>query len=214
MAEQYQGFQNLSSYNNDFNADTFIIQSLINRISTATLVLVKAVTNQGDVEAPGFVDIQPLVNQIDGKGIAIPHGIISHCPYIRLRGGGNAVILDPKVGDIGLAIICDRDTSSVEANQAQANPGSRRRFDFADAVYVCSILGSIPTQYVRFSESGIEVNSPVEIDLNSPVIRIHATDSLHVDCGGNGWIYTPGTRVDYVNGSSNSSTSLDPPEIP
>ena len=57
-------------------------------------------------------------------------------------------LIDPTQGDIGLAIFADRDISSVRANRAQANPGSYRRFDMADGVYIGGILNGMPTQTV------------------------------------------------------------------
>jgi hypothetical protein len=139
------------------------------------MVKVMAVTNGGGVAAAGFVDILPLVNQIDGAGNAIPHGTIFRCPYFRLLGGGNAVILDPQVGDIGLAVFADRDISSVVANQAVANPGSNRKFDMADGIYVGGLLGAAPTQYVQFSAAGIKIHSPASVVLDAPDVQINAS---------------------------------------
>ena len=83
-----------------------------------TLVQVVAVTNDGGVEPVGFVDVHPMVAQVDGKGQPTPHGVIYGLPYIRVQGGSNAVILDPQVGDIGLAVFCAQDISKVKATKA------------------------------------------------------------------------------------------------
>ena len=181
----FSGFQQPNSASTEFNAQYFFVLSLLSRVHTSTLVEVMAVTNSGTDIPAGFVDIRPLVNQIDGAGNSVPHGTIYHCPYFRLLGGANAVILDPEVGDIGLACFAERDISSVLANQAQANPGSRRQFDYADGMYVGGFLGQTPTQFVRFAVDGIFITSPAKITLQAPDIEFdgatHTTGAVTGD---------------------------------
>lgn len=173
-ADGYNGFYRPGSGSTDFNAIAFLVRSMMNGMATATLVQVKGVTNAGDVAPVGFVDIQPLVNQVDGIGTAVPHGTVYKCPYNRLQGGANAVILDPQVGDIGVAVFADRDISSATANKAPSNPGSARRFDMADGLYLGGFLNAAPTQFVQFSPAGIQLTSPTAIDLNAPSIGMTA----------------------------------------
>lgn len=141
----------------DFNVMSFVIQQALSRTRTMVLVKVVAVTNNGGVAPVGSVDVHPLVNMLDGAGVASPHGIILGLPYTRIQGGANAVIIDPAVGDIGWAAIADRDISSVKETKAQANPGSFRRFDMADGVYIGGILNGIPEQYVQMNSDGVKV---------------------------------------------------------
>src|SRR5512139_7424 len=108
----------------EYNALTFLIRQLLSKVNTATLVQVKAVTNSGGVAAVGTVDVHPLINQQDASGNAIPHGTLYGLPYSRLQGGTNAVILDPQVGDIGIAIFASRDISAAKATKGENNPGS------------------------------------------------------------------------------------------
>lgn len=170
----FSGFQQPNTGGSDYNAQSFLIQSLMGRISTATLVQVVACTNSSGLSPVGFVDILPLVNQIDGAGNAVPHGVVYRCPYFRLQGGANAVILDPQPGNLGIAVFADRDISSVAANKGQANPGSRRRFDMADALYLGGVLNGAPSQYVQFSAAGITIHSPVAVVLSAPDVQIVA----------------------------------------
>ena len=151
----------------------FIITNLIGRIQTVTLVQVKAVNAIG-VSPVGTVDVQPMVAQLDGQGNAYPHGTIHNIPYFRLQGGSNAVIIDPKVGDIGMCGFCSRDISSVKANKAPSNPQSLRRFDYADGLYFGGFLNGTPEQYVHFKEGGIDVISPGEIKLKGSKVILDA----------------------------------------
>ncbi len=163
-----------------YNAIGFLVRSILAGVNTATVVMIMAVTNSGGVSPVGFVDVQPQVNMLDGANQAVPHGTIYHCPYLRLQGGSNAVILDPQVGDLGIAVFADRDISSVAANKGQANPGSGRRFNWSDAMYIGGLLNGTPTQYVDFSASGISIVSPTAISLQAPTVTLTTTGAVTI----------------------------------
>ncbi|WP_321905117.1 Gp138 family membrane-puncturing spike protein [Paraburkholderia tropica] len=179
----FVGQQPINAGGSDHNAQTFMVWSILARVRTMTLVKVVNVTNSGGISPVGFADLQPLVNQWDGAGNAEPHGVIYSCPYFRLQGGTNAIIIDPSVGDIGWAGFADRDISSVIANKAQSNPGSRRMFDMADAVYFGGMLNGTPTQYIAFSSSGIAIVSPTQISMAAPSIVLQATQTIGLTAG-------------------------------
>ncbi|MEX3614384.1 MAG: Gp138 family membrane-puncturing spike protein [Burkholderia gladioli] len=177
----YQGFQEPGDAAGQFGALSFLVNRTLSRVHTNTLVEVVAVTNSGDLSPVGFVDVQPLVNQIDGAGNAMPHGVIHRVPYFRLQGGANAVIIDPQVGDKGLCAFASRDISSVKATKARANPGSRRVFDMADGLYIGGFLNGLPKQFIRYSANGIDVFSPTKISLSAPLVEIDASTSFSVN---------------------------------
>lgn len=177
----FNGQQTPTSGTSDYNAHTFMVWSILARVRTMSLVKIVGVTNDGGISPVGFVDIQPMINQIDGAGSAVAHGVIYHCPYFRLQGGDNAIIIDPELGDIGWAGFADRDISSAVASKSQANPGSRRMFSMADAVYFGGMLNGAPTQYIAFSSSGIAMVSPTQISLTAPTIIHNASTSFTVN---------------------------------
>lgn len=179
----YLGTRDQATGVDDYNAQAFVIWQILKSISGARLVQVKGVTNSGGVVPVGFVDVQVLVNQLDGWNNAVPHGTIYHLPYFRLQGGTNAVIIDPQVGDIGVAIVEDRDISSVKANKAQANPGSKRIFDLADGLYLGGFLNGAPQQYFQFSSAGIAIVSPTKISMSAPTIVLQATETIGLTAG-------------------------------
>lgn len=150
----FTGLADFADTTSDIGRTEFIVRQVMNRMATATLVLVKAVDSTAKT-----VDVQPMVAQIDGAGKAIPHGIINKLPYFELRGGNSAILLTPAVGDIGLAVFCHSDTSSVRKNRKPSNPGSRRRFDWADGVYVGGLLGAAPTQSIALDDMGITITA-------------------------------------------------------
>lgn len=143
----------------EYNQLLFIVQQQIAKIQTATLVKVISCTNDGDNSPVGMVNVQPLVNQMDGSIPAnpTPHGPLSNLPYLRLQGGANGIICDPQGGDIGIAVFCSRDISLVKTTKAQGNPGSYRQYSFSDGLYLGGLLNLALTQFIRFSTDGIEI---------------------------------------------------------
>lgn len=166
----YPGFLEPQNTSTDYAGMTFLVNQIINQLATSTLVKVVKVTNNGDVQPVGTVDVQPLVNQVDGAGSPVAHGVIHNLPYIRVQGGTNAIILDPKVGDLGLAVFCSRDISRAKRTKGQANPDSSRKYDWADGIYVGGLLNGVPQQYVQFNDTGITILSPIRIAFVAPSI--------------------------------------------
>ena len=150
----------LNSGGNAFNAHDFHIRSVLAKKTFNQLVKVLSVTG-GGVGPPPVVSVQPMVGQIDGYGNITPHGPISNIPVFRSQGGAAAVIIDPAVGDIGLAAFCDRDISVVKATGEISGPGSWRQNDWADGVYIGGYLNETPTTYIQASdEIGVTVLTP------------------------------------------------------
>ena len=150
------------------------VRNRIMKLRTSLPVRVESVTNNGGLSPIGYVSILPLVQQVDGEGEAINHGIINNVPYLRIQGGSNAVIIDPEVGDIGMAWFADRDMSAVKASEDQAPPGSKRHHNMSDAVYAGTIIAPTPTQYVQFNDDGISVVSPTRVRVEAPVTEIES----------------------------------------
>ena len=195
-----------------------LVSSMISKMSNAAPVTVVAVTNAGGAAPIGHVNIVPLVQQVDGSGNVIDHGVIYNVPYMRIQGGANAVIIDPQVGDIGIAAFCDRDISAVKAAKKAAPPGSGRQYNMSDAVYLGSIIAPAPQQYVRFSEEGIEVVSPISVRIQAPTATIDANTTINGNLAVNdGSITNDGVPVDKTHfhdkvqpGSGNSGTPVAP----
>lgn len=152
------------------NTQDFAIWQAIKLISTAWVVRVEKVTTQGQVGPVGFVNVTPLVKMVDADGNASDHGQVNNLPFFRLQGGADkAIILDPKAGDVGLAVIADRDISSVKKNKAPSTPGSRRRFDPADGCYFGGFLGGGSLKSVlQFMDDGTMILSNMQASASQP----------------------------------------------
>lgn len=164
----------------EYNRQRFVIDQAVRGIQTAIPVEVVAVTNAGGVSPVGFVDVVPLVNQIDGRGNPVPHATIYNVPYNRIQGGANAIIIDPQVGDIGMAAFCSRDISKVKKTKGRANPGSLRSHSFSDGMYFGGFLNAAPTQYIQFNADGITIHSPAAVAVTAPTVSVTATTSATI----------------------------------
>ncbi len=153
----YSGQAGVTNGNGRLNSTAFLIKRILAFVRTAALVRVDAVYG-GGTEGIGTVDVTQLVNLIDGIGNGSDSAQIFGLPFGRIQGGSNAFICDPVVGDVGVAVFADRDISVVKANNgAKSNPGSRRQHQNSDGIYLFSVIGSGPTQYVEFTSEGINV---------------------------------------------------------
>jgi hypothetical protein len=140
----------------DLNAIARVVKQIIARMDIMKLVKVVAVhPGTGSPASPATVDVLPLVSQIDGNGYAVAHGTIFGLQCWRFQFGPWAIIADPAVGDVGYVICADRDSSTVAKNLGQSvTPGSRRRYNVADGVYVGGCLNAVPAATIWLKSDG------------------------------------------------------------
>lgn len=198
-----------------FSTLSFVIRQYLAGARTAMPVIVRGVRNTGGVEPVGTVDVEPLVSQLDGAGKIVSHGIIYDLPYLRMQGGVNAIILDPEVGDIGLAVVSDRDVSKVKTTRQPAAPGSNRRNHFSDGFYFGGFLNGNPAQYIRFSSEGIDLVSPTAINLKAPKINETASESITSNAPQINEIASESIteKAPNINQTAEKSVSISAPEI-
>jgi hypothetical protein len=172
MADEQPSTEFIESPASDFNTHQFLHDRGLNRTAKATIVQVTKVSTTGQVAPVGMVSVSPLVKMQDALGNVHAHSEMHNLPYFRMQGGADkAVILDPKVGDIGVAVFADRDISTAVKNNsgwdgtkkvsdAQSPPGSFRQHDMADGMFFGCFLGGSPTSYVQFQDNGSIAISP------------------------------------------------------
>ena len=190
-----KGQQTFTTGASDYNAAAFQIEQALRRINTAEPVRVVSV-QPGAVGPVGMVSVQPLVNLVTGAGDGMAQSELFQLPYLRIQGGENAVIMDPKPGDIGLAVYAMRDTEVVKANRdgKAANPGSARTYSKGDGFYLGGFLNATPKRYIMVDDTGITlddgqggklelkggkltITAPAGIESMSPT-EVHHTPSL------------------------------------
>jgi hypothetical protein len=214
VAEQnygYRGAEKSGDGSNPFNASQFQIDRTVAQIGVAVPVkVVRAPYDKngnditpGSAVPIGYLDVLPLVNQLDGYEQPVKHGTVYHVSYFRYQGGNGAFITDPVKGDIGKMILSDKDTSVVKATDGQANPGSGRRFSMADGTYFGCPQAGAPLQYFAWLTSGFKIidkfGNSIQgtstgvlingflIKLNGDAVTQHGTDvDTHVHTNGGG----------------------------
>ncbi|WP_147196058.1 Gp138 family membrane-puncturing spike protein [Pantoea sp. CCBC3-3-1] len=158
----------------DTNAQAFMMQKMLMSNAFITLAMVAEVNGE-------ILAVKPLVDGFTGAGDRIPKTIIYGVPVWRLQRGASAVIMPPIVGDIGLIAICDRDISGVKATKENSLPGSNRTHNYADAIYLGGVLNAEPSQYVKFSNDGIDIVSPLLVSIAAPSVQIDADSSFSIN---------------------------------
>jgi len=173
--------------NSDYNRVLFQAKRMVAKMRTMLPVRVvkvyaqdgKTTAKRGDVAGAGFVDVQPVVSQIDGGNVKQDHVTIYHIPYTRVYGGDFAIICDPVVNDIGYIHCADRDISTFKDQVKQGStqtvtPGSQRRNSMSDSLYIGGVLNNAPKQYITATDKGITIvdKNNNKIELTSSGITI------------------------------------------
>ena len=216
---EIKGQQDFTTDASQYNATASQMQQALRKINTAEPVRVVSV-QPGAVGPVGMVSVQPLVNLVTGTGDGMAQSTLYQLPYLRIQGGENAVIVDPKPGDMGLAVYAMRDTEGVKANRDgnPANPGSARTYSKGDGFYLGGFLNGQPKRYVMVDDTGITlddgqggklelkggkltITAPAGIESTSPT-EVHNTPALTM--GGDGAVATMNADMQ-INGTVTST---------
>lgn len=162
--------------NNEGNALHYFVQALIHStVNVAIPVRVDSVT-LGEGGVAGWVSATPLITERDNYGKMIKPVSIPKLPFFRYRASTAAVILNPRVGDVGLAVFCHRDISPIAPGvNAPHNAGSYRTFDYSDGIYLGGLFGDAPpktTIVVDPDGELVEVNCKKMV-VNAPNITLN-----------------------------------------
>lgn len=191
------GNQGRQTNASDYNAIRFAIEQLLIQKHTMTIVKVLSCTGEDLPDSIGTVDVMPMITQVNGSGQAVPHGELYQLPYVRIQGGTNGIVIDPKKDDIGLAIFAERDITKVVNTKQVSPPDSRRMMSMSDGVYLGGILNGELSQYIRFAAAGLEIATPMLTVLASMTVN----GNMQVSSGATGSFTTPtGSIVTVVNG--------------
>lgn len=153
--------------------------SLITNVNTAMPCKVVAIEKQEQrgVNIVGFVDIQLMIEQTNGQKKGNETAIICNVPYVRIQGGTNAVIIDPEINDLGVAIFSSRDITNFKEARRQTPPATWRKFSISDAIYIGGIRNQKPVQYIHFRNDGIEIYSPKRVHITTPTVLIDSDNT-------------------------------------
>ena len=195
-----QGIADIYARETQFNQLSFLMRTMMNKeINTCIPVRVTEVmVGSGSV---GYVKALPLVNDMDAQGNAVDVAVIPSLPYFRLQGGKVAVITDPVVGDIGIAVFAQKDTSNVVAGtEKPVQAGSFRKFSMSDGWYIGGFLNQTPETFLQLNQDGTAV-----LTANSGV-TINGDVTINGELTAKGIVYSTHVHGGVMSGGSDTST--------
>jgi hypothetical protein len=60
-------------------------------------------------------------------------------------------------------------------------PGSNRTHSYSDAIYLGGVLNAEPSQYVKFANDGIDIVSPLVVQVNGNTVVVNADDKISLN---------------------------------
>lgn len=147
---------------NESEMFAFNFNKLLSSKNFVKVVVVSSVSDDGKTVA-----VMPLVKKVDATNNPVDNSIVYGIPVAVHQGGKNAVINPPAAGDIGLVLVNDNDMSQVKSTKVASLATTKRTHSLSDGVYLMSILGADPTQYVKFNDSGIDIKSTGGVTITS-----------------------------------------------
>ena len=206
--DSYQGEMTPEDMANNENVLFSMLSQFLGRKCFSGLVTVTEVQEVGELAPVGMVTVSPMVHQTQANGTIIPHGNIYNLPYMRLQGGGNAVVVDPAAGDIGIAIFTDRDISIVKDTRKPGPPGGKLRNHFSSGLYIGGFLNGTPRQYVHFKDDEINIRAISKIKISAPEVEIDGDLSVSGDVTSTGEVSGKGIKVsDHTHGGVESGSA-------
>lgn len=168
----------ISAFGSEVNALDFFVRSIIrNSISTAIPVVVTEVTRNGASGRAEYVSAMPLITQTDADGNAIEAVPIPKLPFFRLQHGTAAIVCDPVIGDVGLAVFAQSDVSNNNGSITPAPPATFRCFDMSDGFYLGGFFGKKPETFIHIEQSG-EINITCKnANINASKVSIKASST-------------------------------------
>ena len=175
-------YDNFAS-SNPLNSMEFFIRSLISQVvSTSFPVVVTAVERKGEDAGAGYVTVKPLLQPRNNSGDGLEVTTIPKLPYFRLQHGTAAIICDPKVGDIGLAVVAKHDISNINGSTTPKVPATYRKFDPSDSFYIGGFWGKAPEVFIHLEDEGtIKIKAPTKITMEAPECEVNASASFTVN---------------------------------
>lgn len=167
----------------EYNVLDFVIRSIVcGLVNTAIPVRVDKVERPAEGGGAGYLSATPLIKMRSAKGDALDVVSIPKLRWFRLQHGTAAIIVDPKPGDIGLAVFAQQDVSALNGSSEPIQPGSFRCYSISDGFYFGGFWGQKPTTFIRIEDNGqVTVTAPQSVVVNSIDVTVNASGSTKID---------------------------------
>ena len=115
---------NIPAYNPaELQTDTGVLQLFLRQYLNSFLGTVQPVEVAAVSEDNAFVDVLPLIRQINTQNEEIPitaDNTLYKIPVMKFEGNGCKITYKPAAGDIGLLIACKFDITNFKNTKAQS----------------------------------------------------------------------------------------------
>ena len=180
-----QGNRQLSTGQSATGAQNFAIDAALRKMYTMLPVKVVSVEQAVPTDQVGYVDVVPLIRQVDGEGNAVDTSTLYRLPFFRFQAGANAVIVNPQPGDKGAALFAMRDISVLKSTRdGPVQPGTRRFFAAGDGYYLGGWLNDAPDRYVMIDDQGVTIEGVAKIEMHGADTTINAESSCTINAAG------------------------------
>ncbi len=163
---------NIPAYNPaELQTDTGVLQLFLRQYLNANLGTVQPVSVAAVSEDNAFVDVLPLIRQINTQNGEIPitaDNTIHKIPVMKFEGNGCRISYVPAAGDIGLLIACKFDITNFKNTKAQSTVGSLRQFNWADGFF-------LPLSFNSAGEGLVISNLETTVTLLPDAVNIKTT---------------------------------------
>lgn len=177
-----QGNRTLTDGQSETGATNFVIEKMLRQVYTVLPVSVQSVEQPDPTGEVGFVDVVPLIRQVDGEGKAIAVSSLYRLPFFRAQCGKNAVIVNPQPGDKGLALFSMRDVSVLKSSRSgPVQPGSRRYMSAADGFYLGGFLNPAAERYVMIDDEGVTIEGVAKLTMHGETSVLTAESGLTIN---------------------------------
>ena len=146
-----------------------INRQILNTVNTMMVVRVTAVDAGGASSPTGYVDAQPLVTQYDGQNSMVRMPELYKLPYSRIQGGKCALVIDPEVGDLGIAVFAQYDTQNITKDTTEQElPATLMPYPMHCGWYIGGFLNKIPETFIELTQDdGLNITSPNGITIKA-----------------------------------------------
>lgn len=156
--------------------DYLILTKILTTVHTAIPVRVDKVERPNHAKGAGYLSATPLIAPVDNEGNALPQVSIPKLRWFRYQAGTCAIICDPKVGDVGLAVFAQRDVNALTGGNEPVRPDTFRVFDMSDGFFIGGFWGATPSTYIEINDNKVEIKADVHI-----IGKVTTTDTITAD---------------------------------
>ncbi len=170
---------NTPAYNPaELQTDTGVLQLFLRQYLNSVLGTVQPVEVAAVSEDNAFVDVLPLIRQINTQNEEIPitaDNMLYKIPVMKFEGNGCKITYKPVVGDIGLLIACKFDITNFKNTKTQSTVGSLRQFNWADGFFLPLSFNSAGDGLVISNQETTITLLPESVTVNTQTVNITAS---------------------------------------